>query len=108
LQRLWAAFESKPALAGAFGLATCAMLITGVIYSDRTDVQPMAFIPGQESSASSPQEIANTMAANHPLLAKPAEIGASGTSLIAAPPSEGPLWGNLHAQPAALTFPGGN
>src|SRR5689334_10350279 len=34
LQRLWSAAESKPALAGAFGVLVCALLISGVVYSD--------------------------------------------------------------------------
>jgi hypothetical protein len=108
LQRIWAAFEAKPALAGAFGLAMCALLITGVIYSERSDVQPMALIPGTESSVSSSDEIATTLAANHPLLAKPAELEASSTSPIAVPQTDGSLLGGLRAQPASFTFPGGN
>ena len=35
LQRIWAAFEAKPVLAGAFGVAVCGLLITGVIYSEK-------------------------------------------------------------------------
>ena len=31
LQRIWAAFEAKPILAGAFGVAVCGLLISGVI-----------------------------------------------------------------------------
>src|SRR2546425_1013737 len=34
LQRLWEALETKPALAGVFGVAVCGLLIAGVIYSD--------------------------------------------------------------------------
>ncbi len=49
LQRIWAAFEAKPVLAGAFGLAMCGMLIWGVIYSEKGDVQPVALIPVTES-----------------------------------------------------------
>ena len=61
LQRIWAAFEAKPVLAGAFGVAVCGTLITGVIYSERTDLQPVALIPGTESSISSPVEVANAI-----------------------------------------------
>src|SRR5262252_6649756 len=35
LQRFWNAFETKPALAGAFGVMVCGLLISGVIYSDQ-------------------------------------------------------------------------
>src|SRR5438067_12240806 len=34
LQRLWSAIETKPALAGAFGVLVCGLLLSGVIYSD--------------------------------------------------------------------------
>jgi hypothetical protein len=41
LQRLWAAIETKPVLAGAFGVAVCALLVGGVLYSENTAVQPI-------------------------------------------------------------------
>jgi len=108
LQRIWAAFEAKPVLAGVSGLAMCALLITGVIYSERSDLQPMALIPGTESTVSSSMEIATAMAANHPLLAKPAVLEASSTDPIPTPQTDGPLLGNLRAQPASFAFPSGN
>jgi len=106
LQRIWAAFEAKPVLAGAFGVAVCSLLITGVIYSEKTDVQPVALIPGTESSVASTVEIANAMAANHPLLAKPAALEASSTDPISALQADRPLLGNLQAEPASFAFPG--
>src|SRR5690349_16496246 len=33
LQRMWAALETKPALAGAFGVMVCGLLVSAVIYS---------------------------------------------------------------------------
>jgi len=108
LQRILAAFETKPILAGGFAVAVCGLLITGIIYSEKSDVQPVALIPVTES-VSSPVEVANATAvmtaANHPLLAKPAALDASSTSPITA---EGPLLGGLRAEPASFTFPGGN
>jgi len=35
LQGLWAALETKPMLAGGVGLAACALLVGGVLYSER-------------------------------------------------------------------------
>jgi hypothetical protein len=107
LLRIWAAFEAKPVLAGAFGLAMCGLLISGVIYSEKADVQPVAFIPVTES-ASNTAEAANVLAENHPLVAKPASIEASSTSPIPALQTDGPFLGGLHAQPAGFTFPGRN
>ena len=103
LQRIWAAFEAKPLVAGAFGLAICATLITGVIYSERTDLQPVAVMPGTESPISSPVEIANATVENHPLAANPA-AAVDGSSMIpiTAPQTGGPLFENLLAQPRGL------
>jgi hypothetical protein len=116
LQQIWAAFEAKPILAGAFGLAVCATLITGVIFSERTDLQPLAGIPGTEPSISSPIEFANVMAENHPALINPATaIEGSSVSPNSALQPAGPLFENLLAQPqglqaepASLTLPGRN
>ena len=112
LQQIWAAFEAKPLLAGAFGLAVCATLITGVIYSERTDLQPSA----TEASFTSPVELANVLAENHPVLGNPAAAGeASSINPNAALQTGGPLFENilaqpqdLHAEPASLTLPARN
>jgi hypothetical protein len=41
LQQVWAAFETKPLLAGAFGAAVCGLITTGFIFSDRpSNLQP--------------------------------------------------------------------
>jgi hypothetical protein len=104
LQRIWAAFEAKPVLAGAFGLAMCAFLISGVIYSENGDVQPVAFIPAVES-VPYPVEVANVMAENHPLLAKPVALEPSSTNPIPPLQVDGPLLRNLHAQPISFTLP---
>jgi hypothetical protein len=104
LQRIWAAFEAKPLLAGAFGVAVCALLITGVVYSDRTEVPPVALIPVSEA-VPVPADIAKVSAADHPLLAKPATLQAvSSTDPVGF--ADGPF--KLQAQRATLTFPGRN
>ena len=104
LQRIWAAFEAKPVLAGAFGLAVCGLLITGVIYSEKGDVQPVALIPVTESVPNS-AEVAVVMAENHPLLPKPTALEASSTNPLTALEMDGPLLGGLRAQPASFAFP---
>jgi hypothetical protein len=49
LQRLWGTFETNPVLAGAFGAAICALLVSGVIYSETAAPAPVALfaMPGQ-------------------------------------------------------------
>ncbi len=37
LRKLWALFEAKPMLTGAFGAAVCALAISGIIFSDDAD-----------------------------------------------------------------------
>jgi hypothetical protein len=53
-------------------------------------------------------DVANAIAENHPLLAKPAALYASSTNPITALQIDGPLLGGLrlHAQPASLPFSG--
>ena len=110
LQRIWAALEAKPVLAGVFGVAVCGLLITGVLYSDRTDVPPIALVPVAET-VSAPVALANVSAADHPLLAKPAMLEPSSTNPINTAQTDEALLGNigsLQAQPASFNFPGGN
>ena len=41
LQRLWDGLEAKPVFAGAFGVAVCALLISGLVYSENVEVGPV-------------------------------------------------------------------
>ncbi len=110
LQRLWAALEAKPILAGAFGVAMCGLLIAGVAYSAKPDNSPVALVPVTEGG-SAPMALANISVASHPLLGRPVTLETSSTNpIIAAQPEETLLGdlGNLHAEPATFTFPGGN
>jgi len=107
LQRLLSVFEAKPILAGVFGVAVCALVISGVVYSDRTDVPPIALIPVAEG-ASGPVEVAKVSAADHPLLKRAAlETSSTNPVGVAAGPLFGEL-GKLRAQPASFSFPGRN
>jgi hypothetical protein len=54
LQRLWATLETKPVLAGAVGVAACAFLFGGIVYStDKADFDQQALVasPAVEASA---------------------------------------------------------
>jgi hypothetical protein len=106
LQRLWAAFEAKPILAGAFGLAVCCVLISGMIYSEKGDVQPVALIPPVTESIPNAADVANVMAMNHPLLAQPAAFEVSSTNPVARLLTDGPML--IHAQDASFPFSGKN
>ena len=110
LQRVWSALEAKPILAGVFGVAVCGLLISGVVYSDRSDVLPPGLAPVAEA-ASAPVTLANVSAADHPLLVKPAMVESPSINPIGTAPTEGSLLDDisrLRAQPASFGFPGGN
>lgn len=70
LQRLWAALETKPVMAGAFGAAVCALLIVGVVYSGRVDVQPTD-VAGSDITVTLPMQIADASVPTQPVLARP-------------------------------------
>jgi hypothetical protein len=110
LGRVWGAFEAKPILSGAFCAAVCGLLITGVLYADRTDISSVALLPATETE-SAPMALANVSAADHPLLAKPVLLESSSTSPIATAQTDDSLLGDigkLRVQPASFSFPGGN
>jgi hypothetical protein len=109
LQRIWAAFEAKPILAGVFGVAVCGLLITGVIYSDKIDVSSVALVPATEMEAA-PMALANASPADHPLLGKPVMLDPSSTSPIATGQTDDSLLGDigkLRAERVAFPIPGG-
>ena len=86
LQPIRAAFEPRAVVSGVFGLATCALLITGVVYSARSTVHPMALIPDRESSGFSSEKIAAVMAVSHPLRAKRVSLEPSSIEPVPAVP----------------------
>jgi len=77
LQRLWAALEAKPILAGVFGAAVCGLLVFGVTYSDRIGVEPTTNMATPDMPTASPIEIANISPSDQPLLAAPVSLGLS-------------------------------
>jgi hypothetical protein len=110
VRRIWGALEAQPILAGVFGVAVCGLLLTGVIYSDKTDPSTVALVPGTEPE-SAPTEVAILSPANHPFVVKPGLLEPSSTNPIATAQMDGSLLGaigTLRAQPASFIFPGGN
>jgi hypothetical protein len=58
LQRLWGLLETKPLMAGAFGAAVCALLVSGVVYSERPENQPT--LAGFPTATAVPVVLANS------------------------------------------------
>ena len=107
LQRIWAAFEAKPILAGGFGVAVCGFLVAGVLFSDKPDTSSVGLMP-TPTMETAPMALADVSAADHPLLAKPVMLEPSSTSPIdTAQTSDSFLGeiGKLRAQPASFSFP---
>jgi hypothetical protein len=79
VQRFVAVFEAKPALAGSFGAAVCALLIGGVIFSEKMESAPASFMPV-------PTETADAAVAPSPIglrpLAEPATLVSSTNPVI--------------------------
>ena len=108
LQRGWAAFKAKPALAGAFGLAMCSLLFAGVLFSDRSDAPPVALGPRMEAASAQEAQAALT---DHPLFVKPVVFEPSSTSPIVTSQSDELLLhgiANLRPTLTTLNFSGGN
>jgi hypothetical protein len=100
LRRLWSLVESKPMLTGAFGAAVCALVLSGVVFSDDVEsvsggvrasagdantalggsANSLAMIPGTQHSqfASSTNPVSqelNSLLNNFPINAQPASAG---------------------------------
>ena len=86
LPRFWEALDAKPAVIGAFSLATCALLVGGVIHSLGSAVNPMALKPDTASSGRNAERIAVAIVGNRPLLALPATYESSSMDPIPAAP----------------------
>jgi hypothetical protein len=104
-QRLWAGLESKPGFAGAFGAAVCALVISGIVYSENGPA-PVAqsLMPAEPGVL---YATAAATAANGPL-GQP-EFNYGGTNPVV--PIADSLFGqfdSFQTQPANLVIPDGN
>ena len=107
IQRFWAALDTRPALAGAFGAAVCALLIGGVIYSESAPPGTVASWP-----AGAPSTDLTAEAPHHSALGTIEDVSGSMSSSMAIPqPLGDSLFGSIPmptVTPAALTIPLGN
>jgi hypothetical protein len=76
-QRTSIALQSKPAFAGAFGAAVCALLVSGIVYSENGAPVVQGFIPDSANPA-------GFVAANDTLIDQ-AYLGSSSTNPLAPP-----------------------
>ena len=101
LHRLWAAFETRPMLAGSVGLAVCALLIGGLIISDQ-DTHSGVNVPSVQATPFAEPAFAQTTPAALP-------VSASGTmSSISGLPTaqpQGSLFEQIEKAQARTPFP---
>jgi hypothetical protein len=96
LQSLWSALETKPILAGAFGVAVCGLLVWGVVFADRVDVQPLAAIEVPRAAEPGLVLTAQASASDEPLRA---------SSVLAGNSEKSPMAGSLAtAEPSSGIF----
>lgn len=105
LGRILAAFDTRPAIAGAFGAAVCALLVTAIVSSEGTAVST-SISPGiAAANSGNPSLTADATLAN-------ANVSASQemSSTTSSNSSIASLFDQfqLKTQPASFSFPGGN
>ena len=101
-QRALAVIEAKPSFAGAFGAAVCALLISGIVYSENAP----AVAAGSFFVAETGSSIASTAAAASDPLDQ--SLIATGSTSPVAPAPASP-WDQFQfpkAQPASFSVPG--
>ncbi len=82
MQRLWKALETKPIIAGAFGVAVCGLLVAGIGYSERTESPNIAVLA--PPTAESPMAITVATESASPLTADSPAPGFSSTDGVIA------------------------
>jgi hypothetical protein len=107
-QRLSASLESRPGFAGAVGAAVCALLISGIVYSESAPAPlAQAGIPGELNSSLAVAAVNANDSLNQ------AYVAASSVNPLVSssePPSGESIFDKIplfNAQPASVQFPGG-
>jgi len=107
IQRLWAAIEARPVLAGGVGMLVCGLLVWVVAFSG----PPPEGVPGRDTPISMISSVAR--AAEPAAAERPELVGFSSTNggILPATEARPSLFSDLatpRAQPAAFHVPGGN
>jgi hypothetical protein len=97
LQRLWAALETKPILAGALGMIVCGFLVSGVLLSERADHPAVASLAGTEAGGEMPMNMA--------LQSNPNPQGLNSTIGVAPEQASTALFDGLKLQPTLTSWP---
>jgi hypothetical protein len=109
LQRLFAAFQAKPALAVSFGAAVCALLVGGVIYSESLEINPPAMpgMPGMVEveglAKTTPQPVVSPAIAPREIEAVATPISTNGSLNVSLQPG-GSLFEQFPVTPQPVGF----
>lgn len=102
LQRLWDMFAAKPALAGAFGMAVCALMLSGIYFSQSPEAGPGGVAVAESWKLTTPavSPLTSGQSPQAQLLA------ASSTNPVLAVPVGGSLFDRIGVagQPAPASF----
>jgi hypothetical protein len=104
MQQLRSLFETKPMLTGAFGAAVCALVISGIVFSEEIEPAsgPLRSTAGLPLGGSSMEPVALGQSDHSQFLANTGGVSSALSSLLNG--------SSLSVQPAAagFGFPGGN
>ena len=96
LQNLWSSLERKPALAGAFGVAVCGLLVAGVLYSAKMDAPDVSSAVANNNSFVPMPGDSSAIAFNQP--GNQTALGSSTSPLVASPQTSGSLFEQFKIQ----------
>lgn len=110
VQRLWAAFETKPLLAGAFGVTVCGLITAGFLFSDRSSELQSAPLTVFVPAGHSPSGLQMAAPATSPLFGQVPGLESSPTGSVDAVQVRASLFQESKPQSRLVNFslPGGN
>jgi len=108
LFRLMAAFEAKPAFAGAFASALCMLLFFGIVYAERPDATLQPLLTAQVESPVNVPSSPMSLALNTLPVEQPAIIPINSTNPVFNAQPASMIFGRSSATVQPLTFSLGN
>jgi hypothetical protein len=110
LRQLWATFETKPLLAGAFGVTVCGLITTGFLFSDRSSDLQSAPLTVYMPNGNQPAVAQVAIPAGGPLFGRVPGLDSSSTGSVDAVQVRPSLFQELKPQTRLVNFslPAGN